>query len=74
MYSVPTNIVEGNGRKSQKDYHHFLIIARASLQETRYLIYLAKDLEYINDQEYQNLENDLKQLKLMINGFIRNFK
>ena len=33
-YSIASNIEEGYGRESRKDYSHFLIIARGSAQET----------------------------------------
>lgn len=49
--SVPSNIAEGNGRASNKDYAHFLAIARGSLYETITQIDLAKSLGYIDDSE-----------------------
>ncbi len=45
--SVPTNIVEGFKRKTDKDYAHFLNMADSSLEETKYQIMLARDLGYI---------------------------
>jgi len=36
--SVPTNIVEGCARNSQKDYLHFVDVAIASASEVRYLL------------------------------------
>ena len=49
--SIPSNIAEGNGRASNKDYAHFLAIARGSLYETITQIDLAKDLGYIGVDE-----------------------
>ena len=45
--SVPSNIAEGNGRAGNKDYAHFLAIARGSLYETITQLKLAKELGYV---------------------------
>ncbi len=44
--SVPANIAEGFRRRSKQDKVRFLNIAEASLEETRYFLILARDLEY----------------------------
>src|SRR5207248_9495337 len=54
-YSVPANIVEGSSRDSQKDYLHFLYIARGSLSETEYFIHLAGRLDYLSAMEVAEL-------------------
>jgi len=54
-YSVPANIVEGSSRESQKDYLHFLYIARGSLAETQYFIHLAERLGYLSSTEAEML-------------------
>ncbi len=46
--SIPTNICEGCGRSSDKEFNQFLNIALGSANETEYLLILAKDLQYLN--------------------------
>ena len=70
VISIPTNISEGFGRYTSKDYIHFLIISRGSLSEVKYLILLSKDLKYITENEYQELNNDLSEIGKMLNGLI----
>jgi len=45
--SVPSNIAEGCGRASNRDYAHFLSIARGSLYETMTQLEMAKELGYM---------------------------
>ena len=47
VVSVPSNIAEGCGRASNRDYAHFLSIARGSLYETMTQLEMAKELGYI---------------------------
>lgn len=51
--SVPTNIVEGCARNSERDYLHFIDIAIASASEVRYLLGLSARLGILQkaDQE-----------------------
>lgn len=54
-FSVPSNIVEGNARRSPKDYVRFLDTAFASLSELDYQLYFLRDNEIIGPEEYENL-------------------
>lgn len=44
--SIPANIAEGFKKRSQKDKANFYNIAQGSLEELRYYLILAKDLDY----------------------------
>lgn len=46
--SVPSNVAEGKGRKTDKDYAHFLYQARGSLLELQTQILLAEKLQYVH--------------------------
>lgn len=69
--SVPTNIAEGKGRKSVKEYIKFLIIARGSVEEVKYLLLLSKDLEFITEDIYNEMINNYDQVGKMLNGLIK---
>jgi len=49
VVSIASNIAEGCGRASNKDYAHFLAIARGSLYETMTQLEMAQSLGYIED-------------------------
>lgn len=68
--SIPTNIAEGTGRYSTKDYIRFLYIARGSLEEVKYLLFLSRDLKFLEDEIYEDLRNLLDEIGKMLNGLI----
>ena len=51
VVSIPSNIAEGNGRGSKKDYAHFLSIARGSLYETMTQLEIAVNLGYLSKDD-----------------------
>lgn len=71
VVSIPTNITEGTGRFSIKEYIHFLVIARGSLEETKYLVILCSDLGYISSEQANMVETDMNKIGKMLNGLIR---
>ena len=51
--SIPSNIAEGQGRKTPRDFKNFLSIALGSLKELETQILIAQGLNYFNDQTNQ---------------------
>ena len=72
--SIPTNIVEGYKRKSDKDFAHFLNIADSSLEEAKYHLFLAYELKYLVGSEYQRLSTIADEIGRMLYGFQNKLK
>jgi four helix bundle protein len=70
--SIPTNIAEGCGRNSNPDFKRFLTIATGSSSELEYQLILARDLKYLPEIVFKELENELIEIRKMIYSFIRN--
>lgn len=73
-YSVPLNIVEGAGRNSDIDFARFLDMALGSCHETEYACLLAKDLRYLNDDKYQEINNKTNEVKAMLIGLLKRLR
>lgn len=73
--SVPSNIAEGFGRQTDKSFHHFLNISRGSLNEIETQLIIAKELDFVLDD---NLFNEIlfliEEESKMINAFSKNLK
>jgi four helix bundle protein len=68
--SAATNIAEGSGRRTAKDYLHFLYMARGSLMEVEYYIHLAQRLGYLSDEEHRGLEDSQGEAARTLKGLI----
>lgn len=69
-YSVPTNIVEGHTRRSRKEFLHFLDIAKGSVTEVDYLVYLARDLGYLSNDISQQLRARCDEVRGLLHGLM----
>jgi four helix bundle protein len=69
--SVPTNIAEGCGRRSDADFARFLSIAMGSASELDYLIVLSRDLNLMNARSADALAGSATELKRMLASLIR---
>ena len=69
--SISSNIAEGNGRASNRDYAHFLSISRGSLYETVNLLDIAEALGYVDHSA--EIENLAIELRKMLSAMIKKF-
>lgn len=67
--SVPSNIAEGAGRNSDKDFIRFLGVALGSCFELHTQVIISYKLEIIEKEEYNSLDSSLDELEKMIWGF-----
>jgi len=70
-YSIPLNIVEGSGRFTEKDFAHFLDMALGSAHELEYCCLMCKDLNYIDQPLYENVNRLINAVKAMLIGLIK---
>ena len=72
--SVVLNIVEGYRRSSTKEFIRFIDIAQASLTEVEAILEIVLDLEYLNDDQYAELENSRSELAFLINSLVKSLQ
>ncbi len=53
--SAPANIAEGSAKRGPKEFRRHIDIARGSLSELEYLLWLARDLALLPQQAYEKL-------------------
>ena len=69
--SISSNIAEGFSRKSIKEKTQFYYISKGSLTELQNQLIIAKDLTYIEEEIYKNLESQTILVHKLLNGLIR---
>ena len=55
-FSVAANLVEGSAKRGGREFRWYLDISLASLAELTYALRLARDLEYLSEQEWIDLD------------------
>ena len=71
VVSIPTNIAEGASRQHEKDYVHFLYIARGSAAEVEYLTDLACRLGYVGEPDHKRISVSVGEVARTLFGLIR---
>lgn len=64
--SIPSNIAEGCGRKTEKDFGNFLGISLGSAFEFETQLIICKNLSYINKEDFNYLEAEIQHIQNMI--------
>ena len=67
--SVVSNIAEGSGRSSDKDFIRFLDIANGSAFELEAQFYLSFDLDFIKEDILNNFLEKITEVQKLIYGF-----
>jgi four helix bundle protein len=67
--SIPSNIAEGNGRSSDKDYKRFVEMAYGSALELETQLIISVELNFIKEND--SIFKKLEQVKKLLSGFIK---
>ena len=71
-YSIPSNIAEGSGRTTNKEFARFLDIALGSAFELETQLILASDIDYLAENKLQEIQKLLQEIQKMIYSFKMN--
>lgn len=71
VVSIPSNIAEGRSRNTTKDFLHFLSISLGSASELETQIEIARELSFITQQKYIDLNSHLVEVSKMIVGLMK---
>jgi len=66
--SIMSNIAEGFDRGGRADFHNFLVIAKGSCAEVRSQAYIALDIGYMSEQEFQKFDELATEVSKIIGG------
>jgi four helix bundle protein len=68
--SIPSNIAEGQGRRSRGEFKQFLGNARGSVFELESQIIIARNLGYLDEDQAKALLNQITEVGRIINGLL----
>jgi four helix bundle protein len=69
--SIGANIAEGCGRRSDAEMKRFLQIARGSANEVEYHLLLARDLQYLPAEEFNDLDGKMHEVQRMLASLVQ---
>ena len=69
--SVTSNIAEGFNRKSEKDKMHFYVMAQGSVAEIQNQLLVARDVGYMNKDDFSELTDRTVDIHKLLTGLIR---
>ena len=72
--SISSNLAEGSGRSSYREKIHFIEISYGSLMEVYSQLQLGVDLNYINQETFLALREDIINIAKMLSGLRSSFE
>ena len=69
--SIPANVAEGCGRRSDGEFTRFLQIARGSASELEYHLLLSHDLGLLTDERFEEMNNKLVEVQRMLTALVQ---
>jgi four helix bundle protein len=72
--SIPTNIAEGCGKHTDKEFANYLQISMGSASETEYLIFLSGELGYLTKTSTENMIESISEIKKMLASLIKTIR
>lgn len=72
--SIPSNLAEGCGRNGEAELARFCDIAKGSASELEYQILLARDLNLIQPDDYEQLTQQIAEIKRMLTVFVKKLR
>jgi four helix bundle protein len=72
--SIPSNIAEGYGRKTTQEYIYSCYVAYGSLCELETQLLLSTDLDYMNRENFGNIEENLREVERMLKALIKSLE
>lgn len=73
-FSIPSNIAEGSGRSSNKDFSRFLEMAVSSAFELETLIIVSFEIGFISESRKNEFCYKIQEIQKMISAFMGNLK
>ena len=72
--SIPSNIAEGCGRETDRDFGRFLSIAAGSANELDYQLLLARDLGYLSVSVHRVLTEQIAEIRRILCRFLQSLE
>ena len=69
--SIPTNIVEGTGQKSSREFGRFVRFALNATSELEYHLIVGRDFQAISRSDFESLSSQTIEVRKMLHGLLR---
>jgi len=74
VVSISSNIAEGSGRPTDADFAHFLDQSLGSANEVETQLLISKELNYISQEQYNSLMDELTGIQKQLTGLIASIR